>query len=261
MKIVKLLMLVSLLAWPAVQAARPVAGMRFASLEWPPYSSRALPQDGVASAVISAVLQRRGLLASFDYFPWKRAVAAGALDPNYAGYLPTWRSAEREKTCYFSTPIASTSTVFAYLRDAPLRIASLADLKDERVGVVAGYANGDDFDTLVAGGLLRIDEGLSDSVNLRKLLAGRMRVMVVEKHVLRHLLAGSEFTAAERARVVIAENLVKDRPVHICFKHTPEGMAERQAFNDAARELDLAKIEHDYLKSIGEDGAAAGGMH
>lgn len=259
MKIVRMWMVVSLLGWcagPGVQAARPQPGLRFASLEWPPYASRALPQEGVASAVVSAVMQRRGLAASFDYFPWKRAVAAGANDPAYVGYLPTWRSAEREKTCYFSTPIANTSTVFAYLRDAPLRISSLADLKDVRVGVVAGYANGDDFDALVAGGLLKVDEGLSDSVNLKKLLAGRMRVVVIEKHVMRHLLASGEFTPEERARVVIAEHLVKDRPVHICFKHTPEGMAERQAFNDAARELDLSKIEHDYLKSIGEDGGA-----
>ncbi|HEV7814414.1 MAG TPA: transporter substrate-binding domain-containing protein [Janthinobacterium sp.] len=231
--------------------------MRFASAEWPPYSSKVLPDDGVASAVVSAVLKRRGLAAVFDYYPWKRAMAAGAGDPQYAGYMPTWRSPEREKTCYFSTPIASSSTVFAYLREDRLHFASLADLTGIRVGVVAGYANGDDFDAMVRRGAMLVEEGLSDEINIKKLLAGRMRVAVIEKHVLRHLLASGGFSPAERERIVIAENLVKERPVHICFKRTPEGLAQQQLFDSAARELDLEKIERDYLKRIGEDGPPA----
>jgi len=211
-----------------------------------------LPEDGLASAVVSAVLRREGGEARFDYFPWKRTVAAGAADPAYAGYLPTWRSTERDKSCYFSTAIASTNTVFATLRDDPLQVRSLGDLKGIPIGVVAGYANGDDFDDLVVRGALLLDEGLSDDINIRKLLAGRIRVVVIEKHVLRHLLAAGEFSPADRERVLIAEHLVRDRPVYICFKHTTLGWTQRRQFDEAAKTLDLPRLERDYLKRIGE---------
>jgi polar amino acid transport system substrate-binding protein len=252
MKIVRPVFYCCLLLWQAGHCAGMPPVQRFASTEWPPYSSKTLPEDGVASAVVSAVLQREGAQARFDYFPWKRTVSAGADDPAYAGYMPTWRSAARDRQCYFSTPISNTSTVFAYLRDDPLHVGSLADLKGIRVGVVAGYANGDDFDAMVGRGVLLLDEGLSDEINLKKLLARRMRVVVIEKRVLRYLLTTGEFSAADRERVVIAENLVRDRPVFICFKHTPEGWAQRRQFDDAARTLDLPGIERDYLKRIGE---------
>lgn len=225
---------------------------RFASTEWPPFSSRNLPEDGLASVVVSAVVQREGGQARFDYFPWKRTVSAGADDPAYTGYMPAWRSAERDKSCYFSTPISNTSTVFATLRGDPLQLRSLRDLIGIRIGVVAGFTNGDDFDSLVGRGALELDEALSDDINIRKLLAGRIRVVVIEKHVLRHLLATGEFSDANRERVLIAEHLVRDRPVYICFKRTPQGWAQRRQFDDAAKTLDLPRIERDYLRRIAE---------
>jgi polar amino acid transport system substrate-binding protein len=255
MKIVRLACYCGFLFWATVDCAGAAVSaplQRFASTEWPPYSSRNMPEDGLASAVVSAVVRREGGEASFDYFPWKRTVAAGVDDPAYVGYMPTWRSAERDKSCYFSTPISNTSTVFATLRGDPLQLRSLDDLKGIRIGVVAGFANGDDFDAQVAHGTLLLDEGLSDDINIRKLLAGRIRVVVIEKHVLQHLLATGEFSAADRERVLIAEHLVRDRPVYICFKRTPDGLAHRRQFDDAARTLDLQKIERDYLKRIGE---------
>lgn len=231
-------------------AAEAPAVVRFASVEWPPFSSVALPQQGLASAVISSVLQRSGQVARFDYFPWKRAVMAGSVDPAYAGYLPTWRTPERDRQCYFSAPVANTRTVFAFLKDAPLQIRQLADLKNVPVGVVAGFSNGDEFDTMVTRGQLMLEEGLSDELNLRKLLAGRMRVVVIEKHVLNYLLASPHFSAGERARVTMADQLIGDRPVHICFQRSAAGLALRDRFDAAARQVDVGRIERDYLRRL-----------
>ena len=246
-------LLMSGLLLPAYGADRAV--LRLASLEWPPYTSQSLPEDGMASAMISAVLQRVGQRARFDYFPWKRAVLAGSDDPQYAGYMPTWRTPEREAHCYFSTPIARTSTVLAYLKGEPHPFNTLADLAGMRVGVVAGYAYGGGFDTRVARGQFGVEEGLSDEENLRKLLVGRMRVVLIEKQVLTYLLASGKFSLDQRRRIVSADQVINERPVAVCFQRTPRGLTLQQAFDTAAKGFDLSQFEQAYLKKLARPAA------
>jgi polar amino acid transport system substrate-binding protein len=237
--------------------AGPVAcadELRMAALEWPPYVTPELPANGLTAALASAVLARLGSHLSVDYFPWKRTMEFGLHNPDYDGFMPVWRTPEREKICYFSTALGRSQPVLAYLKSAPVSAPTLADLRGVRVGTVAGYSNGEQFDRMVRAGLLHVEEGVSDETNLRKLLGGRFPAMVVEKYVLRYLLAGPEFHA-DRARIAVDSHLFGERTVHLCFQRTPEGHARQRAFNEAARELDLPKLERDYWRRLGEDAA------
>ncbi|MDC8757215.1 substrate-binding periplasmic protein [Janthinobacterium fluminis] len=249
------------LSWPA--GAAEVSGgalrpIRFAAEDWPPFVSPALSGDGLSGTLVRAAFERAGYRFRVDYFPWKRTMQFGLSDPAYAGFLAVWRTPERERLCHFSAPIGSTLTVLAYLKEAPLQAATLAQLKGTKIGTVAGYSNGEQFDALVRSGELAVEEGVNDDTNLRKLLTKRFRVIVIEKHVLRHLLLSTHFSQAERARITIAEHFFKERPVHMCFRRTPEGLLQQQRFNDAARELDLGKLEREYWKRAGAASAPAG---
>lgn len=237
--------------WQGPAIAAPA--VRLASEEWPPFVSAALPDNGLSGAYSAAVFARLGSAATFDYFPWKRTMEVGMNDPRYAGLLAVWRTPQREAHCHFSSPIGSTMNVLAYLREAPVVASSLRELRSARVGTVAGYSNGEEFDGLVRRGVLSVQEGVNDETNLRKLLSKRFDAMVIEKRVLRHLLAGPHFTRAERDRIAFAENLFHERTVHICFQRTPAGQAQQRAFNDAARDIDLSKFERDYLRRLDTD--------
>src|SRR5450830_1374767 len=221
------------------------AVIRLAAEDWPPYITPTLPSNGVSGALMNTVLARLGYSVDIDYFPWKRAVEYGLHNPLYAGYLAVWRTPEREKLCYFSVPVGHTQSVLAYLKDAPVQAANFEDLHAVRVGVVAGYTNGDEFDALVHSGALHVEEGVSDEVNLRKLQSGRFSAMVIEKHVLRYLLSRPQFKDAHN-RVTFSTSLFRERTVHVCFKRTPAGLAYQQTFNNAAYKLNMNKIERDY---------------
>jgi polar amino acid transport system substrate-binding protein len=240
-----------LLCLPALAAELPQ--VRFAANEWPPFVSATLPNNGLSGALVAAVFERIGYSARIDFYPWKRAMQVGLNQPHYAGLLAIWRTPEREKLCYFSSPIGSTLTVLAYLRAAPVRAATLAELQPLRIGTVAGYANGEQFDGMAASGALHVEEGVNDETNLRKLLIGRFPAIVIEKRVLRHLLASGRFSNAERERIIFSEQLFKARPVYTCFKRNAAGLKLQQAFNEAARDFDLGKIERDYWRRIGDD--------
>jgi polar amino acid transport system substrate-binding protein len=227
--------------------------IRFAAEEWPPFVTPTLPEDGMSGALMRATLDRLGYEARIDYFPWKRAMELGLHDSRYAGLLAVWRSAEREKTCHFSVPIGSTLTVLAYLKDKPVRASRLDDLRGVRVGTVAGYSNGEEFDALAARQQLDVEEGVNDETNVRKLLARRFPAMLIERRVLRHLLA-TRIAAADRDRIAVNERLFAERSVHVCFKRSPEGLAQQRAFNDAARGFDFAQMERDYWRRVGQQG-------
>jgi polar amino acid transport system substrate-binding protein len=252
-----------LLATPAGAAPQVKADLHFASNEWPPFVTSTLPANGLAGSLLSSAYERMGMTAHIGYFPWKRAMELGLHDPRYAGFLAVWRTTEREKVCHFSSSIGNTVTVLAYLKEAPVQPAALADLQGVRIGTVAGYANGDQFDTMAAAGQLQTEEAYSDELNVRKLLNKRFPAMVIEKRVLRHLLASDRFTRDERERIGFVEGLFRERSIHVCFKRTAQGLAQQRAFNDAMRDIDLQKAERDYWRRIGVELARTqgGAMH
>lgn len=233
--------------------------LQFASNEWPPFVSSTLPSNGMAGSLLASVYERMGMTARIEFFPWKRTMELGLHDPRYAGFLAVWRTPEREKICHFSHSIGSTTTVLAYLKESPVQPATLAELQGVRIGTVAGYANGEQFDAMAAAGVLQTEEATSDELNLRKLLIKRFPAMVIEKRVLRHLLGSERLTREERERIGFAEGLFPERSIHICFKRTAQGLAQQRAFNDVVRDIDLVKIERDYWRRIGVELARAQG--
>jgi len=224
--------------------------VRLAVDEWPPFVSRSLPGEGMLASLVSTVFERLGDPVHYDYYPWKRTMQIGLGSPRYAGLMAVWRTAEREKLCHFSVPIGNTLGVLAYLKDNPVSAASLADLKGMRIGTVAGYSNGEQFDAMSARGELTAEEGLNDATNLKKLLIGRYRAIVIERHVLQHLLMGSSFSRADRDRIGVVDKLFAERSVHICFQRNAEGVRQQRRFNEAAREVDTVKMAREYWKRL-----------
>lgn len=243
----------------AVLCAAPLAwaqpqSIRLAGEEWPPYLSHSLPDDGLTGALTRTVLGRLGYRARIDYYPWRRAVEIGLHDPRYAGFLPVLRTPEREKLCHFSAPLARTSYVLAFLKERPVQADSLDDLRELHVGTVSGYSYSEQFDTMAAQRQIDVEEAVNDETNLRKLLARRFPVTVIDRQVLRYLLATQRFTPSDRERIAISDGLFRDRTMHLCFRRTAVGLMQQQAFDNAARELDLPKLEKEYWRRIGYDG-------
>jgi len=228
--------------------ARPV--VRLAVDDWPPFVSPSLPGEGMSAALVSAVYERLGETVQYDYFPWKRTMQIGLGSPRYAGLMAVWRTPEREKLCHFSVPIGNTQGVLAYLKDDGVSATSLNDLKGMRIGTVAGYSNGEQFDAMAARGELIAEEGLNDMTNLKKLLIGRYRAIVIERHVLQHLLIGNSFTRADRERIGVIDRLFAERAVHVCFQRNAAGAQQQRRFNEAAREIDAVRLARDYWKRL-----------
>ncbi|HEY0844688.1 MAG TPA: transporter substrate-binding domain-containing protein [Noviherbaspirillum sp.] len=224
--------------------------MRLASLEWVPYVGARLEQSGWSSHVADLAAQQFGYRAVIEYFPWTRAMQLGTRDARYAGYFPAYYTEERAKTCYFSAPIGSSTVGLVYLKSAPLQWASVEDLAALKIGVVAGFSNGPAFDAMVREGRMRADASPNDMLNLRKLLARRVDAVVIDKLVLRYLLATDPALSREREQFSFHDKPLAELPLHICFQRTPAGRAMQTAFDSAVQSLPLRKLESDYFQRL-----------
>ncbi len=234
---------------PAAAApAQPT--LRLASLEWLPYVGHHLVHGGLSGAVAAAAAAQFNYQVKIEYFPWSRAMQVGLEEQHFAGYFPAYYTPERARQCYFSTPMGRSTIGLAYLKGAPLRFRDTADLSGLTIGVVAGYSNGDAFDTLAKQGKLRTDTSPADSFNVKKLLAGRVRAAVIDKSVLRYLMLADPDVRKGRAQIAFHEQALAQLSLHVCFQRTPAGLKLRQAFDGALRRLDIVGIENAYFQQL-----------
>lgn len=244
----------ALLAPVTARAAEdPTPVLRLASLEWLPYVGPGLAQDGLSGTVATAVARQFGYAAKVEYFPWTRAMQMGREDEGYSGYFPAYYTEERARTCHFSAPIGHSTLGLAYLKDQPLKWKAVGDLAGTKVGVVAGYSNGAEFDALAKRGKLTIDASPGDAFNLKKLLAGRVQAAVIDRAVLRYLLLTEPSLKGERERIAFHENILAELSLHVCFKRTPAGQKLQQTFDSALATVDLKKIEAAYFTQLEND--------
>jgi polar amino acid transport system substrate-binding protein len=237
------------------QAQTPT--LHLASLDWLPYVGGALPQGGMSAAVARAAAARFGYGIKIDYLPWKRAMQVGGGDPGYAGYFPAYQTPERARQCYFSAPMGRSTIGFAIRAAEPLRWRTLDDLATDKLGVVLGYSNGEAFDAMVAQGKLSVDASVSDTINLKKLLAGRVRAAVIDKAVLRYLLSTDSTLSTQRAALAFDDHPLAELTLHVCFQRTALGQQLQHSYDAALHEINIPKIENEYFEQLERAAGAA----
>jgi polar amino acid transport system substrate-binding protein len=172
--------------------------VRLVSLDWQPYASAALPEQGAAAAVVKAALQAVGYSVDIDFYPWARAVHLTESANEYDGIFPVYYSAARARWLNCSSSIgrslyARSPLGFAERSKAPVAWTTLDDLRAYKVGVVRDYVNTESFDSMVAAGHIAVDVASSDTQNLQKLAHGRIDLAIIDRNVMEQLLKGPAF--------------------------------------------------------------------
>ncbi|AYC33793.1 ABC transporter substrate-binding protein [Pseudomonas cavernae] len=177
-----LLALITALLWlPAAHAAPP---LRLATLDYPPYSSQALPNGGSIVELVTRAFASQNQPVQIDFLPWAR-VRADLHAGRYQGALALWPREVIEEKLIASRPLFYSELGFFVRRDTPVEFTSLDQLTGRKVGIVRGY--GYPRDVLQSG--FRGEEAVDDLSNLRKLAAGRFDLVLLERVVGNFLLA------------------------------------------------------------------------
>jgi polar amino acid transport system substrate-binding protein len=232
--------------------SRAEDAIRFATPEWPPYVSSTLPESGMTAKILRDIARANHSDAVFTFLPWVRAMRYGQEDAGYVGYFPAYWTPERAATCSFSMPVGVSDVGFVERKEAPVVWERLDDLAGKTIGVVNGYANGAEFDSLVAQGRLKTEGATSDLDNLRKVALGRLPVAVVDHAVLDYYAATDPVLRPLRDEIQFGAKQLIEMTVHVCFKKTSEGVALKKLFDRGLAKIDLRAVQGDYLDKLTE---------
>lgn len=213
---------------------------------WPPYKGDSLPKGGIITDVTMQVLARAGYEVAVAVVPWKRAYA-GTVDGRYDVISAIWSTPERERELEFSDALMSSRIVVIHRSDYDFDFSSLDDLRGETVGVTAGYGYPEDFQN--ADFFVR-EESETLTLSLRKLIFGRINVIVAEENVARHAVA-TEYPDAVGS-LEYSDGALQEIPLHVAFtKGRPDHLELRDRFNDALAEMREDGTLKDILKFHG----------
>ena len=155
-----------------------------ATTEWPPYVSQSLSDDGFTSEIIRQAFARVGYTVTLSFMPWKRALGK-VEEGRYDAAYPAYYSEERARIYALSKPFSTAPLGFYKRKDRDIGYQTLRDLRPYRIGVVRGYVSTSALDTV---DFLEKDIADNDTQNLRKLLKGRVDLIVIDKLTAQHLL-------------------------------------------------------------------------
>lgn len=210
----------------AADTSEPV---RITNGDWPPYLV-AEPPHGVISRIVSSAFKAEGLSTEFGFFPWSRSFAL-AQNGTWDGSVAWSCNLNRLKDFYFSMPVFPATIVLFHRTSKPVDWETLEDLSQYRIGTSQGYFYGNPFMEAVKSGMLKTETATSDTINFRKLLAGRIDAFPVDVVVGNEILRET-FTEEERKRLTFDVKEVFVGDLHLMLsRQVPGNAALLKKFN------------------------------
>lgn len=182
MKILNIVAGIILLFW-AFTASAQERSLDIAATEWPPFYGADLEDNGFMTEIVREAFQRSGYTTDVSFLPWSRAFE-GTREGRYDALFTMWYREDREADFIFSSPLPANELVFVVRAGEEFAFEGFDAIGDLRVGVVRGYAAPPGF--LEAG--LQISEARDDEENLRKLLRGRIDMVLSDRIVAQHII-------------------------------------------------------------------------
>jgi polar amino acid transport system substrate-binding protein len=186
--------------------------------DWPPFTGK--PETPrVAIDLVSRALARIGVEADMlqiesgkfaDLFTAER----------YHGSPALWRNPEREAQLVFSNPIYENRMVLLGRKGSGAARMELADLRGKKVGVVGGYAYGEEVEN---SGAVFV-RGKSDLDNIVRMLNGEFELMLVNELLVRYAIRGQERDFNSHAEV--GSHPITRRPLYFAVKKSVPGAEE-----------------------------------
>lgn len=219
--------------------AKAANTVKLNTLDWEPYIGEKLAGKGFVATIVDEAYAVSGYTVQFSFFPWVRAKDS-ARHGKADGCVPEYYLAEDNNDFLISDPFPGGPLGFFKRKGHTITYSTLEDLKPFKIGVVRGYVNADAFDKAV---YLQKEEANDDISNLRKLLAGRLDLVVMDKFVGLYLM--QQEIPDKIGEVEFVSPVLEEKTLHVLIsKKVEDAEAKMKAFNDGLKTLkDSGRLE------------------
>ncbi|GAA0750667.1 transporter substrate-binding domain-containing protein [Ideonella azotifigens] len=241
-----------LIALPGLAQAR---SLRIATGELPPYATQSRADQGIALNIVRQALKTAGHEVIYSFMPWGRAqeeTKAGLWDGSaYWGRRP-----DRERDFLLSDNVLTEQWVVLYRAGLKLDWQVPTDLAPYTFAAIRTYTYTPEFIARFNDGTLKVDWTPDDLAGLRKLAAGRVDAMLLERNVACHLI-DTQLTPAEGKTIRAHPRLITNQfTTHLMLpRQLPGSVALLADFN---RGLAALHASGDYQRLLGDVPCQAG---
>lgn len=210
------------------------------------YLQEGKPQ-GVFPQILSGVSRISGDTYNLRLLPWKRAQAkAAAAEGGIAHFSKT---ADRETQFDFSNPVYGDRIELVVLKGREFEYKSLTDLVGKRVGAKQGASFGQKVDQFLASPSVTLERDPGVTNRLKKLLANRIDVAIVEGadgHIGRAIAGDRDLEDRKSEFAFLSTPLVEDS----LFLAFAKSMGRKETLNRFNKALEKFKATAEYKQLI-----------
>jgi len=212
-----------------VQAEKTV---KLNTLDWEPYIGQKLPDKGFVAAIVSEAFAASGYTVELSFMPWVRAKTT-AKESKADGCMPEYYLEEDKADFFISDAFPGGPLGFFKKKADPIGYTKLTDLKDRKIGTVRGYVNTEEFDK---ADYLQKEEANDDLTNIRKLMGGRLDLIVVDKFVGLYLM--QQEMPDKVGEIEFIGPALEEKTLHVLIaKNAPDAEAKIKAFNEGLKKI------------------------
>lgn len=223
-----LLFIFSLWVATRTESSEVVEVWKITSLNWEPYSSAEMTNQGNAVQALRELLKAHGVELQVEYYPWSRArkVARGA---GYVGYFPAWPN-EVDPGFLASEPVLYSHLAVLSTPATPVVLNSLESIVSQyRTGYVSTYDYPDYIRSTLDKHPANTRQTMTDLLLLKMLVGQRFDVAIADPLVIEYL---AEKHGLQEAQVVLE---LEHEPLVLAFRDEPANKARLERLNKMLR--------------------------
>lgn len=201
-------------------------------------------EGGYLEAITKEACRRVGYEAAVEYMPWKRALQM-VMEGRNEALMAAYYTEERAEKMAYTESVGQTEIVFFKRKDSDIVYSKLEDLKPYRIGMIRGAAISEEFD---AADYLQKEEVATPDMNIKKLLRGRVELIVEQRKVILNYLR-NQFPDEMDSLVALEPPLQVSKYYNAFSKNYPDYEQKVNEFNSG---LQVIKSDGTYQKIIEE---------
>ncbi len=194
--------------------------IKITTLDWKPYIGNTLCRQGWVQQLTIALLASQDYEIISTFYPWTRTIAAaetGNADILYPEYFiepdapsDVFKSTKRLDHLALSKKIPGGPIAFLKRKGEKDHYnGNLLNLRGAAIGVVRGYQNTPEFDSLMDQNFFNIDEVTDDLTNIRMLMARRVNLIIGDPSVIYYSVENSDWPTDEKKIILSSIEVVK----------------------------------------------------
>ncbi len=194
--------------------------IKITTLDWKPFIGETICRQGWVQQLTIALLASQDYEIISTFYPWARTIAAaeaGDADILYPEYFiepdapsDIFKSTKRLEHLALSEKIPGGPIAFLKRKGEKDHYnGNLLNLKGAGIGVVRGYQNTPEFDSLMDQNFFNIDEVTDDLTNIRMLMARRVDLIIGDPSVIYYSLEHSDWPTDEKKTILSSIEIVR----------------------------------------------------